>query len=293
MHTTYQRPQVIAEIGCNHKGDMTIAKELIYLAKKSGADIAKFQKRNNKELLTPEQYNAPHPNPKHSYGATYGEHREFLEFDVAQHRELQLYAHKLGIIYSTSVWDKTSAQEILALNPPMLKVPSACNTNFALLEVLRDDYTGDIHISLGMSTQKEIATLIAFFQEKQKTHHLVLYACTSGYPIAYDDVCLLEIRRIYEQYGHIIKAVGYSGHHLGINVDMAAFTLGASYIERHFTKDKTWKGTDHSASLEPSELTDLIAGLTEVYASLTYKPTELLDIEIPQRKKLKFGCFRQ
>lgn len=293
MNISYQKPQVIAEIGCNHKGDIGIAKELMLLAKEAGADIAKFQKRNNKELLTPEQYNAPHPNPKHSYGATYGEHREFLEFSVAQHKELQDYAKQIGIVYSTSVWDTTSAKEIITLNPHLLKVPSACNTNFALLEVLRDTYDGEIHISLGMSTQEEITKLVAFFQERHKTHNLVLYACTSGYPISYEEVCLLEICRIYERYGHLIKAVAYSGHHLGINIDMAAFTLGARYIERHFTKDKTWKGTDHSASLEPDELKNLVDGLNEVFASLTYKPTELLDIEIPQRKKLKFGCFGQ
>ncbi|HUZ59445.1 MAG TPA: N-acetylneuraminate synthase family protein [Hanamia sp.] len=85
----YTKPIVIAEIGCNHMGQFEIAKELIKLAKECGADVAKFQKRNNKELLTPEQYNAPHPNAWNSYGATHGAHREFLEFDAAQHGELK------------------------------------------------------------------------------------------------------------------------------------------------------------------------------------------------------------
>ena len=81
----YKEPKLIAEIGCNHKGDFEIAKELITMAKQAGAHVAKFQKRNNRELLTEEQYNAPHPNPGNSYGNTYGEHREFLEFSLEQH----------------------------------------------------------------------------------------------------------------------------------------------------------------------------------------------------------------
>ncbi len=289
----YSQPQVIAEIGCNHKGEMEIAKELMKLAKNAGAKVAKFQKRNNKELLSVEQYNSPHPNPKNSYGKTYGEHREFLEFTKEQHRELQLYGQEIGIIYSTSVWDCTSAQEIIELAPPLIKVPSGCNTNLALLEILRDTYQGEIHISLGMSTTQEIEAIIDLFKAKNKTKSLVLYACTSGYPIASNEACLLEIVKLREKYLDFINCVAYSGHHLGINLDMAAFTLGAKYIERHFTKDKTWKGTDHSASLEPNELANLVSGLNEVYESLRFKEQDILEIEIAQRNKLKFGCYKR
>ena len=105
----YLKPFVIAEIGCNHKGDMDIAKRLIRTAAiYCEVDAVKFQKRCNRELLTPEQYNAPHPNPANSYGKTYGEHREFLEFTVEQHRELKEYCEEMNIVYSTSVWDLTS-----------------------------------------------------------------------------------------------------------------------------------------------------------------------------------------
>ncbi|MDY3112769.1 MAG: N-acetylneuraminate synthase family protein, partial [Helicobacter sp.] len=131
-----QKPQIIAEIGCNHKGDFNIAKELILLAKNAGAKIVKFQKRNNKELLSKEQYNAPHPNPINSYGKTYGEHREFLEFSLEQHKALKEFCEQIGVIYSTSVWDSTSALEIISLNPAFIKVPSACNTNYELLKIL-------------------------------------------------------------------------------------------------------------------------------------------------------------
>lgn len=288
----YTKPKVIAEIGCNHKGELEIAKELMLLAKESGADIAKFQKRNNKELLSSEQYNAPHPNPKNSYGDTYGAHREFLEFSTEEHKELQYYGKKIGIEYSTSVWDCTSAQDIITLNPSLIKIPSGCNTNYALLEILRDTYNGEIHISLGMTTKEEEKQIIELFKHNNKIDQLVLYACTSGYPIACSDACLLEILRIKELYGKQIKCVGYSGHHLGTNLDIAAYTLGAEYIERHFTKNKNWKGTDHSASLEPDELTLLINSLNEVEQALRYKTQDILDIEIDQRKKLKYGCYR-
>src|SRR3954470_6474664 len=104
MSGQYKTPKVVSEIGCNHRGNFETAKELIKLSKDAGAYAAKFQKRHNKELLTAEQYNAPHPNPYNSYGSTYGEHREFLEFNLDQHSELKKYAESIGIIYSTSVW---------------------------------------------------------------------------------------------------------------------------------------------------------------------------------------------
>lgn len=285
---TYTKPKVISEIGCNHMGQFEIAKELIKLSKDCGADIAKFQKRNNKELLTEEQYNAPHPNPYNSYGDTYGAHREFLEFTVEQHAELKQYAESIGIDYSTSVWDTTSAKEISSLNPILIKVPSACNNNFNMLKVLRDEYKGEVHISFGMTTQAEEQEVIRFFEEtNQAKNRLVIYSCTSGYPVPFKDVCLLELNRLYQTYENRVKEIGFSGHHLGIAIDIAAYTLGAKWIERHFTKDRTWKGTDHAASLEVPGLQKLVRDLEHTYDALNYKNTEILDIESVQRKKLK------
>lgn len=285
----YQPAKVIAEIGCNHMGQMDIAKELIRLARECGASVAKFQKRTPKELLTPEQYNAPHPVPYNSYGATYGEHREFLELSAAQHAELKAYCDELGIGYSTSVWDVTSAREIAALKPDFLKVPSACNNHFEMLRVLRDEFKGEVHASTGMTTREEEDALVAFFEETgQAKDRLVLYACTSGYPVPFEDVCLLEINRLRERFGDRVKDIGFSGHHLGIAIDIAAFTLGATWIERHFTKDRTWKGTDHAASLEPPGLGKMIRDLNATYKALQYKPDEILGIESVQRDKLKY-----
>ena len=281
--------KVIAEIGCNHKGDMEIAKELIKVAKiYCNADVVKFQKRNNRELLTEEQYNAPHPNPANSYGDTYGAHREFLEFTADQHRELKKYCEELGIVYSTSVWDLTSAKEIASLNPELIKIPSACNNHYEMLGWLCEYYQGEIHVSTGMTSQEEIETLVKFFESKGRAKDVVLYACTSGYPVPFEDVCLLEITRLKELYGNRVKEIGFSGHHLGIAVDVAAYALGATWVERHYTLDRTWKGTDHAASLEPEGLRRLVRDLKAVNKALTYKKEDVLDIEKVQREKLKY-----
>lgn len=284
----YSEPKVIAEIGCNHMGSMDIAKELIDLAKESGAHYVKFQKRNNKELLTEEQYNAPHPNPHNSYGKTYGEHREFLEFSLEQNKELKQYCDAIGIVYSTSVWDVTSAKEMISFNPEFLKVPSACNNNFNMLKVLRDEFEGQIQLSVGMTKKGEIEEIVKFFEvNDQAKDRLLLYSCTSGYPVPAKDVALLEINWLYENYGNRVNEIGFSGHHLGIAIDIAAYTLGARWIERHFTKDRTWKGTDHAASLEPTGLKKLTRDLKAVYQSLNYKSSDILAIEKVQREKLK------
>ena len=284
----YEKPKIIAEIGCNHKGDMKIAKELIDLAKDAGVKYVKFQKRNNKELLTKEQYETPHPIVKNSYGNTYGEHREFLEFDVSEHKVLKEYCDSLNMIYSTSVWDVTSAKEMITFNPEFLKVPSACNNNFKMLKVLRDDFKGQVQLSIGMTTKEEIEEIVKFFEEtNQAKSRLLIYSCTSGYPVPAKDVALLEINWLYENYSNRVNEIGFSGHHLGINLDVAAYTLGAKWIERHFTKDKTWKGTDHGASLEADELKLLVEALNETNEALTFKNEEIPPIEKVQRDKLK------
>jgi len=291
--------KVIAEIGCNHKGDMDIAKELIRVAAEvCGANVAKFQKRHNRELLTAEDYDKAHPNPHNSYGETYGEHREFLEFSLEQHKELQQTCNSYGIEYSTSVWDVTSAQEIASLNPTLIKIPSATNQHFELQEYLCKNYDGEIHVSTGMTTRDEAAELVEFYEKFGRAKDLVLYACTSGYPVDFKDICVFEITRLMEEFGDRVKMIGFSGHHLGIAADIAAITTGKiaelqsngkfGYVERHFTLDRTWKGTDHSASLEPDGLRRLCRDIKNVGQALSYKNEDVLDVEKVQRDKLKW-----
>src|SRR5690606_7654388 len=129
-----ERPLIVAEIGCNHRGELATAEEMVRVAARvCGVDVVKFQKRTPRECLTPEQYDAPHPVPANAYGPTYGAHREALEFTVDQHRRLKALCEEWGVLYSSSVWDLTSAREIAGLQPAMIKVPSACNTHFQLL----------------------------------------------------------------------------------------------------------------------------------------------------------------
>ena len=280
------RPIVIAEIGCNHMGDFNIACDMIATAADCGADVVKFQKRTPKELLTPEQYNAPHPVEYNSFGKTYGEHREFLEFNVAQHQQLKEVCESHGVIYSCSVWDLTAAEEILTLEPEIIKIPSACNLNKPLLEYVCGYFPGEIHVSLGMTTKEEMDMIRDFFADKGNRGSVVLYACTSGYPVPFEDVKLGDLKWVHKLAGYHDFQVGYSGHHNGIAIDIAAYALGAQYIERHFTLNRTWKGTDHAASLEPQGLRKMVRDLKAVSQAMGTKDG-ILEIEKPQREKLK------
>jgi sialic acid synthase len=283
------QPTLIAEVGCNHMGDMALARQFIDVA--AGlcqVPVVKFQKRHNRTLLSESQYNAPHPVPHNSFGDTYGEHREYLEFDLDQHRELQRYCADKGVVYACSVWDLPSLDEIGSLSPPHIKIPSATNTNLELLDEACRHFDGQIHISLGMTTADEEKAILEVCRTHDRTSDVVLYACTSGYPIEASDAYLLEITRIREAYLGELAAVGFSGHHKGISIDVAAFTLGATFIERHFTLDRTWKGTDHAASLEPDGMRRLQRDLTNVAQALQSRTVEILPIEEPQRNKLKW-----
>lgn len=282
-------PKTVAEVGCNHRGDMDTAREMVVTAAQfCRADVVKFQKRCPRELLTQDEFNAPHPNPMHAYGETYGAHREFLEFNVDQHRQIQKWCSEFGIEYGSSVWDTTSAREITQLNPALIKIPSACNVHWEMLGYLCENYNGEIHLSFGMTTHAEEDEIIQFFESKGRAEDLVAYGCTSGYPIAFEDVCLLEIKRLKKKFDGKVKAIGFSGHHLGIAADVAAMVLGAEWIERHFTLDRTWKGTDHSASLEPDGMRKLARDLRNVNRALRNKNPEVLEVERIQRDKLKY-----
>ncbi len=284
----YKKPVVTAEVGCNHNGDFDQAMQLIRLAAQCKVDFVKFQKRNPRALLSKDKYNAPHPDAHHAFGQSYGAHREFLELDADQHASLQSYAHGFGVSYAVSVWDEHSAAEMIALSPAYIKIPSACNNNKSLLEIIFADFMGPVHISLGMTTMEEEALIIRIAERFKVMDRLVLYACTSAYPCAFDDVHLLEITRLRQLYRDRVKAIGYSGHHLGIAIDNAAYTLGAEWIERHFTIDRTMKGTDHAASLEVPGLQKLVRDLNATYASLTLKAKPVLDVELNTRSKLKY-----
>jgi sialic acid synthase len=290
MCFTYQKPTLIDEIGCNHQGKVELAFELIRKAKQAGANIAKFQKRNLDfwSKIKPEIYFNPHPNPANSFGNTYLEHRKNLEFDFKTHLILKQYCEELGIEYSASVWDLYSAQEIASLNPKCIKIPSACNTNFQILEWLCKNYSGKIHISTGMIDFKTVSKIVDFFKKEKRIGDLVLYHCISIYPTFPHQSYLLEIKNLKEAFSDYIFDIGFSGHHIGITLDIAAYILGANFIERHFTIDKNLRGTDHAISLTPDEFKTLRENLFKVYNSLKFINNTLLPDEEKEKEKLKY-----
>ena len=218
IYMEYKRPFVIAEAGCNHMGQMEIAHEMINEAAVfCKVDAIKFQKRCPKELLTEEQYNAPHPNPANAFGKTYGEHREFLEFTVDQHAQLKEWCEKAGITYATSVWDMTSAKEIASLDPAFIKIPSACNTHYEMLQWLCDNYKGEIQLSFGMTTHAEEDAIIKLFEDNGRAK--VIGSQTFGKGISQ------EVRPFADGYiqlttGHFYTPSGNDIHHVGIAPDM-------------------------------------------------------------------------
>ena len=279
----------MAEAGCNHCGDFDTAVKMVRVAAEfCRVPAVKFQKRTPREVLSPAEYARPHPEPHHSYGATYGAHREYLEFSIEQHARLRDNCRQHGLAYACSVWDMTSARQVAELAPDFIKVPSACNTHFDLAALLCDTFGGPIHVSLGMTTAAETEQIVHWYARRGRAADVVLYHCTSGYPVAFEEVNLLEIPRLIAAYGGTVKAVGFSGHHRGIAVDVAAYALGARYFERHYTLDRTLRGTDHAASLEPDGLRRLWRDLNAAHAAMRRKPKDILEVEAPQRAKLKW-----
>lgn len=288
------RVKIIAEIGSNHMGDFNFAiKMLDSLAAfpdEYKIDVVKFQKRCPRVILSEEVYNSPHPNLKNAFGETYGLHKEFLEFSVAQHEFFKDYCEKNGFCYSVSVFDMVSAREMVSLKPNMIKLSSANNIDYDLIKYLNDNYDGELHVSLGMTTRNEEEKIVETIRNKKNT---VLYACVSAYPTPDDKLSLLEIKRLKNAYGSTVKAIGFSGHHWGIIQDVAAVALGAEYIERHYTLDRTLKGTDQCFSLEPHDMLQLSKNIRTVSEGLTLKEKEILDVEESVKQRLKYRAMAE
>jgi sialic acid synthase len=279
-----ERCFVIAEIGQNHQGDLEIAKELIRQAKICGADAVKSQKRDVRSLLTPEEYRRPYNSP-HSFGATYGEHREALELSPRQYAELLLFARRMGIEFFASPWDTKSAELLHRLGMNLFKIPSACVTHLTLLRQIAS-YRKPVLLSTGMSTLEEIDAAM----EALRGTEVAILQCTSAYPCDFRDVHLRVLTTLQERYG---VPVGLSGHHRGIAVDVAAVALGARIIERHFTLDRTMKGSDHAASLEPPGLSRLVRDIRAVESALGRAEKRVQECEVPALEKLRGARLRQ
>jgi sialic acid synthase len=282
---------LIAEIGCTHIGNIDRAKKLALLAKENGADVVKLQKRNPYESVPKSLWDKPHPNQIFSYGDTYLQHRINVELNKDAHIEFKEYCKSINIKYATSVWDMTSAKEMVEIDPAFIKIPSACNNNYDMLKYLFDNYNGKIHISLGMTTEEEREDILrhVYFDFNK----VVLYHCTSGYPVPFEQLYIKEIEKLNTLqrenvfFGIDKPGVGFSNHGFGIAIEIAAYMLGARYFERHFIDDRTFKHTDASCSLEPQGLHKLSRNLQALEKTLQFKPETIDNIEMEQRKKLR------
>ncbi len=253
---------VIAEIGHNHQGKLDIAKEMFKVAKECGADAVKLQKRNNRELFTAAGYNRPYDNPN-SYGETYGAHREFLEFGEAEYRELKEYAAEIGVTMFATAFDFGSADFLEKFDMPAYKIASGDLKNIPLMRHIAK-FQKPMIISTGGGTMEDVNR--AYDAIMPINQQLCILQCTAGYPAEFNEMNLSVISTFRERFPN--TTIGLSSHDNGISMALAAYMLGARVVEKHFTLNHTWKGTDHAFSLEPIGFRKLVRDLERVKVAL-------------------------
>jgi sialic acid synthase len=252
---------VIAEIGHNHQGSLKQAIELFEQAAECGVDAVKLQKRHNRSLYTTEYYNRAYDH-ENSFGATYGEHREALEFGKVEFLELQEVAKELGLVFMTTAFDVPSADFLAELDTPAYKIASADLCNTPLLR-----YVAEIGKPMIMSTgghrlddvQRAYDTVAPINSE------FAFLQCTAGYPPAWEELDLRVIETYRREFPDTV--VGFSGHDSGIAMAVAAYVLGARIVEKHFTLNRAMKGTDHGFSLEPQGMEKMVRDLHRVHVA--------------------------
>ncbi|MCF7808985.1 MAG: N-acetylneuraminate synthase family protein [Candidatus Marinimicrobia bacterium] len=249
---------IIAEIGINHQGEVDIAKELIREASDAGANAVKFQKRSIKRILTKEGLDMPYDN-RNSFGKTYGEHKYALELSEDDYAQLQAYSTELGVDFIASGWDEESIDFLDRLGVPFFKMASADLSNIPLLEHTAKKGKPMI-ISTGMSDMDMVKTAIDTIQPY--TVPFAILQCTSTYPSKFSEINLNVISTLSREFPEAV--VGYSGHELGIAITAAAVAMGAKIVERHFTLDRTMKGGDHAASLEPTGFGKMVRDIRHI-----------------------------
>jgi N-acetylneuraminate synthase/sialic acid synthase len=256
------RCYVIAEIGHNHQGSLEKARELFREAKLAGADAVKLQKRDNRGLYTKAAYDKPYEN-ENSFGRTYGEHREFLEFGLAEYQELRAYAAELGVDFFSTAFDIASADFLASLDVPAFKIASGDLKSLPLLQ----------HVAR-MGKPMVISTGGALLEDVQRAYdavmpinpQLAILQCTAGYPAAFEELDLLVIATYRDRFPGAV--IGFSSHDNGIAMPVAAYMLGARVVEKHFTLNRAMKGTDHAFSLEPVGLRKMVRDLERTFKAM-------------------------
>lgn len=247
---------VIAEIGNNHGGSVEVAFKMIEAAAKCGAHAVKFQRRNNKNLFTDSFYHSPYVNPN-SFGTTYGSHRESLELPLQSLFDLRLFADKCGVDFICTPFDMTSVTEVASLRPDKIKIASSDIVYHELVQAV-DSFGFPIIASTGCSEEGDIPRLLSWVSKPITVLH-----CVSSYPASPDSLNLRFISKLVENYGQS-NVIGYSDHEVGIQACILAYTLGARVFEKHFTLDRSAKGTDNAFSLEPAGLSKLTRNLSNI-----------------------------
>ncbi|XP_011210164.2 sialic acid synthase isoform X1 [Bactrocera dorsalis] len=264
---------IIAEIGQNHQGNFNTAKEMISEAKRIGCDCVKFQKSCLPAKFSETALKRPYIS-ENSFGKTYGEHKEFLEFSETQYRELKIYANSVGIDFTASAMDEISLDFLNELNVPFIKIGSGDANNVLLLRKAAKMDTPLI-VSTGMQTSETIEKIVDIMQQSNKTNYALMH-CVSSYPTDPDDCFLEMITRLKERYPNIV--IGYSGHEKGIEISKAAVLIGARIIERHFTLDNNQRGSDHKCSLEPHEFGSLVNEIKTLEKLRTLNKEQIMDL---------------
>jgi len=275
-----QPPFIIAEIGNNHNGSIEKAFELMKIAKEIGVDAIKFQVKNIEKSFTKELLDSPYVN-ENSFGKTYREHKETLEFSKDELKKIYEYAKELGIICFSTPFDVDSVELLESIGNPIYKISSFHVTDLVLIEAICKTKK-PIIISTGMSTEDEIDKAMSII--KKYSDKYVILHCVSSYPTNDEDVNLRVIPTLQKKYD---CPVGYSGHEKGIAICTSAVALGACIIERHFTVDRTLKGPDHASSVETNGMTHIVNRTKRIFNALGSSEKKVLDCELKNRKKFR------
>lgn len=253
---------IIAEAGVNHNGDIGLALDLIRAASDAGADAVKFQTFRTDALVTADTDKADYQKQHTDTEESQHEMLRRLELSQKDHHTLVDACRELGITFLSTGFDTESLVFLESLDMPIYKIPSGELTNLPLLRQVAG-FGKPIILSTGMATLQEIgASLDALEQAGASRENITLLHCTTQYPTPMENVNLRAMLTLGETFPGV--HIGYSDHTLGIEVPIAAASLGARVLEKHFTLDRSMEGPDHAASLEPEELTEMVNSVRNI-----------------------------
>ena len=268
---------ICAEAGINHNADINIALQMIEAAWKMKVDSIKWQARTPSISVPLDQRDIPRETP---WGTmSYLEYKEKMEFDMDQWDELFTWADKISVPMAVSVWDIPAAEKMRRFDMPYVKVPSAAIVNLELLEYLNTEYSCPVVLSTGMSTMEQVRKAESLIDDP------IILHCTSAYPCPPEQLNLNLIETLHMEFPD--ARIGYSGHEVGLAPSLAAVALGATWIERHFTLDRSMWGTDQAASVEVKGFERLVKDIRLIETAMGDGKKRIEDSEIPIMRKLR------